>query len=234
VDLISAWLKGIILIILFATFMDLLLPSSSMQKYVKLVIGLIIIVTMLTPLLVILYGSDAVSVMDFLDWERGDAIVADAIAGVNQSMSVNFQDMTIEAVKQMTEQGLKDIVEFHGEYELVDLGLEVNGDIASNDIKITKLDVYVRKLIEQQVLASDNLNGDNINVIDNIDEVKLVEIGLISFDNNTNGDVSSNNEGLHTSSSLADIESANELKQIISKELQLSTKAISINIVEES
>jgi hypothetical protein len=189
---------------------------------------------MLTPLLVILYGSDAVSVMDFLDWERGDAIVADAIAGVNQSMSVNFQDMTIEAVKQMTEQGLKDIVEFHGEYELVDLGLEVNGDIASNDIKITKLDVYVRKLIEQQVLASDNLNGDNINVIDNIDEVKLVEIGLISFDNNTNGDVSSNNEGLHTSSSLADIESANELKQIISKELQLSTKAISINIVEES
>ena len=232
-DLISAWLKGIILIVLFATFMDLLLPSSSMQKYVKLVIGLIIIVTMLTPLLVIMYGSDAVSVIDFLDWQKGDAIVADAIADVNHSMSVNFQDMTLEAVKQMTEQGLKNIIGIQGEYELVDLSLEVNGDVASNDLEITKLDIYVRRQIEQPVLASDNLSNDNINAIDDIETVDLVEIDLL-FNNDTNDDTSSNSEALQTSSSLVDIEAANELKQIISKELQLSVKAISINIVEES
>jgi hypothetical protein len=204
-----------------------------MQKYVKLVIGLIIIVTMLTPLLVIMYGSDAVSVIDFLDWQKGDAIVADAIADVNHSMSVNLQDMTIEAVKQMTEQGLKNIIEIQGEYELVDLSLEVNGDVASNDLEITKLDIYVRRQIEQPVLASDNLSNNNINAIDDIETVDLVKIDL-SFNNDTNDDTSSNSEALHISSSLVDIEAANELKRIIGKELQLSVKAISINIVKES
>jgi len=174
-----------------------------------------------------------VSVIDFLDWKRGDAIVADAIADVNHSMSVNFQDMTLEAVKQMTEQGLKNIIGIQGEYELVDLSLEVNGDVASNDLEITKLDIYVRRQIEQPVLASDNLSNDNINAIDDIETVDLVEIDLL-FNNDTNDDTSSNSEALQTSSSLVDIEAANELKQIISKELQLSVKAISINIVEES
>ncbi|KXG11226.1 stage III sporulation protein AF [Anoxybacillus rupiensis] len=48
---ITEWVTNIILFILFATIIDLLLPSSSFQKYVKMVVGLILLLVMLSPLL---------------------------------------------------------------------------------------------------------------------------------------------------------------------------------------
>ncbi|WP_141604279.1 stage III sporulation protein AF [Terrilactibacillus laevilacticus] len=49
------WLKHVILIIFFAIILDMLLPAKAFQKYVKLVIGLVIIVSLLDPLLKILH-----------------------------------------------------------------------------------------------------------------------------------------------------------------------------------
>ncbi|WP_269432706.1 stage III sporulation protein AF [Effusibacillus lacus] len=46
----SSWLTQIVLILLFAVVMDLVVPSSSMRNYVKLVMGLVIMVTMLKPI----------------------------------------------------------------------------------------------------------------------------------------------------------------------------------------
>ncbi|WP_078545817.1 stage III sporulation protein AF [Litchfieldia alkalitelluris] len=51
---LTEWITNIILFILLATIIDMLLPNSSMQKYVKMVTGLILIVIILTPLFNIL------------------------------------------------------------------------------------------------------------------------------------------------------------------------------------
>ncbi|MBG9793536.1 stage III sporulation protein AF [Paenibacillus dendritiformis] len=47
----SQWLKEIIMVILLAAFIDLLLPNRSMQRYVKLMLSLIILLTLLSPVL---------------------------------------------------------------------------------------------------------------------------------------------------------------------------------------
>lgn len=44
------WLKQIILIILLAAFVDLLLPSQAMQRYVRTVVSLFLLLTLLTPI----------------------------------------------------------------------------------------------------------------------------------------------------------------------------------------
>ncbi|WLD91998.1 stage III sporulation protein AF [Alkalihalobacillus sp. AL-G] len=48
---IYEWITNIILIILLATILELLLPSSSFQKYIKVVIGLLLIIAILNPLI---------------------------------------------------------------------------------------------------------------------------------------------------------------------------------------
>ncbi|MBB5325256.1 stage III sporulation protein AF [Anoxybacillus tepidamans] len=48
---IIEWVTNIIMFILFAIIIELLLPSSSFQKYVKMVVGLILLLIMLSPLL---------------------------------------------------------------------------------------------------------------------------------------------------------------------------------------
>lgn len=54
IDILTNWLKEIILIVLLAVFLDLILPNSTLQRYVKLVMGLLILMTMLSPVLQLL------------------------------------------------------------------------------------------------------------------------------------------------------------------------------------
>lgn len=51
IETLSLWLQKIILLILIATFLDMLLPNSSMQRYVKLVMGLIILLSIIAPIM---------------------------------------------------------------------------------------------------------------------------------------------------------------------------------------
>jgi stage III sporulation protein AF len=57
IEFLSEWLRKIILLILLATFIDLLLPNSSMQRYVKLVIGLFVLLTILSPLFQVFHSE---------------------------------------------------------------------------------------------------------------------------------------------------------------------------------
>lgn len=50
-DWLAGWLKTVVMVIMLATFVDLLLPSNTMQRYVKTVLSLFILLTLLTPVL---------------------------------------------------------------------------------------------------------------------------------------------------------------------------------------
>ncbi|UCZ54602.1 stage III sporulation protein AF [Bacillus shivajii] len=50
-SIVTAWVTNIIILILFATVLELLLPNSKMQRYVKLVVGLMLLMVMLQPVL---------------------------------------------------------------------------------------------------------------------------------------------------------------------------------------
>jgi stage III sporulation protein AF len=47
---LSSWIKELILIILVAVFADLLLPSHALQRYVRTIIGLFILLVLLSPI----------------------------------------------------------------------------------------------------------------------------------------------------------------------------------------
>lgn len=51
---LTTWVTNIIVFILFAVVLDMLLPNSSMQKYTKLVVGLLLTAIFLTPILTLL------------------------------------------------------------------------------------------------------------------------------------------------------------------------------------
>lgn len=54
---LAEWLRGIIAVVLLASFIDLLLPNRSMQRYVRLVASLIILLTILSPIISLLKGD---------------------------------------------------------------------------------------------------------------------------------------------------------------------------------
>lgn len=50
-DYITSWISQIILLILMAVVLELLLPNSSMQRYVRMVVGLLLLLALLKPVL---------------------------------------------------------------------------------------------------------------------------------------------------------------------------------------
>lgn len=54
---LATWLKQIIAVVLLAGLIDLLLPNKTMQRYVRLVAGLIILLTLLSPIIRLLQGD---------------------------------------------------------------------------------------------------------------------------------------------------------------------------------
>ncbi|MFC4103834.1 stage III sporulation protein AF [Paenibacillus xanthanilyticus] len=56
-DWLAGWLRQIIAVVLLAGIVDLLLPNKAMQRYVRLVAGLIILLTILSPIMGVLQGD---------------------------------------------------------------------------------------------------------------------------------------------------------------------------------
>ncbi|MDT3427468.1 stage III sporulation protein AF [Paenibacillus forsythiae] len=56
---LGGWLREIILIVLLATFVELLLPSKSMERYARLVLSLLVLLTLLSPVVSLLKGNAA-------------------------------------------------------------------------------------------------------------------------------------------------------------------------------
>ncbi|NEZ41613.1 stage III sporulation protein AF [Paenibacillus alvei] len=81
---LSQWMKEIIMIIMLATFIDLLLPNRSMQRYVKLMLSLIILLTLLSPVLKLFDAKLA----DQLASEWSSSLSSSLIAERDQTASI--------------------------------------------------------------------------------------------------------------------------------------------------
>lgn len=56
---LGGWLRELILVVLMAAFVEMLLPSKSMERYARLVLSLLVLLTMLSPIVSLLKGDAA-------------------------------------------------------------------------------------------------------------------------------------------------------------------------------
>jgi len=82
---LSDWLRDIIAVILLAVFVELLLPNKAMQRYARLVVGLFILLTILSPILKLIQ-SDIGAKLDegMKNWSKSAMTVETRMNGLNQ------------------------------------------------------------------------------------------------------------------------------------------------------
>lgn len=102
------WLKQIILLVLIATFLDMLLPSNAMEKYVKLVMGLLILMAILSPIFKLLSENLNLTELAFLDGSK--AVVAmpemKSLADINEQTS-QLKKKQDQVIQQKTEESME-------------------------------------------------------------------------------------------------------------------------------
>lgn len=98
---LASWLKSIILIIMLATFVDILLPNQTMQRYVKTVMSLFILLTLLQPVLTLFQKNASIDRM----LSEANAMFTGAsvpVLGVLQGGSADMQ--TVGSIERQAEQ----------------------------------------------------------------------------------------------------------------------------------
>ncbi|MDQ8735560.1 stage III sporulation protein AF [Paenibacillus sp. LHD-38] len=107
---LSDWLRDIIAVILLAVFVELLLPNRAMQRYARLVIGLFILLTILSPILKLIQ-SDIGGKLDegMENWSKSAMAGENQMAGlsqINRDAEAMSEKRSIEAAK-LTERTLE-------------------------------------------------------------------------------------------------------------------------------
>jgi len=186
---LSAWLKTVIIVILFAAFVDLLLPSSKMQRYVKTVLSLFILLTLLSPVLELLRGNWNVEKL-LADAEREQAAAAAEVLGRGggSASDVSLQAVAREGDRlkqsgdkltaQLAEKQIADAmgkeIERETEYE----ALRIEVQTATNDTGqpfVSSVDVLLRDKHYQVSPSPEPQNGKASQASKPVAQVKPIE-----------------------------------------------------------
>ncbi|WP_339319706.1 stage III sporulation protein AF [Paenibacillus sp. FSL R10-2734] len=144
------WLREIILVVLLASFVELLLPSKSMERYARLVLSLLILLTMLSPIVSLLKG-DAISELSiamerqekegglFTGGGNGDTSLEQILAD-GQKLAQGRQDQSLKlAAEEVAEQMREQIISETGKRGVnvtVTLGMGKSGGTGNEDIPV--------------------------------------------------------------------------------------------------
>lgn len=57
---LTEWVRRLVLLVIVASFLELLAPENALKRYVRLAVGLLVLTAVLTPLLTLVRGEDVV------------------------------------------------------------------------------------------------------------------------------------------------------------------------------
>ncbi|MCA0990995.1 MULTISPECIES: stage III sporulation protein AF [Guptibacillus] len=147
---ITGWITNIIVLILLATVLELLLPNSNMQRYVKMVIGLMLMAVILSPILTI-FTKDFDSMLrsaaltDMTPDVRMENQIESKKSEIQASNAAYIEEQMAVQMKSQVEKELRD--QFN--LEITHVGLELKD--AEGEKNIEQIAVTVSKVVEKDV-----------------------------------------------------------------------------------
>lgn len=222
---IGDWLREIVLVILLAAFIDLMLPNSTMQRYVKVVISLFVLLTILSPIIQ-LFKSD----LDFVDWQD-QAVEMDTIQPLDdimekgKKMRMNNEENSIQYVESQMENMMKAELEteFPGKIRKVGVTTEINAE--KNTLEIHKVEVTLISDEEQNAEGSSSENS--------VKSIEPVEPVVIDIKVNPIEDSDSDNSN-DQQTDITENQVKNQVSHFLEKNWSVSAKQLLIIYEEKS
>ena len=106
-DSLTRWIRDIVLLVLYITFLEMLVPSGTMRKYVKLATGLIIIFAMLHPILNMLGGGFDLENINIIETLSPSNSLVDHITTIGQEVRERGEGIVLKTSITKTEEKVK-------------------------------------------------------------------------------------------------------------------------------
>lgn len=165
INWITNWAEAIIIAVVIATIIEMILPEGNCKKYIKVVIGVYILFTIISPVITKFTGK-TVSVSDLIDLSKYVDEVKEKEKSQNllaQNNETNIKDMYISNLKTDIKSKLK------GKgYTTQNINLDVSND---ENYTLNKIYLSVSKIDENE--KADNTQTNEISKIETVNEVNV-------------------------------------------------------------
>ncbi|WP_078552920.1 stage III sporulation protein AF [Bacillus alkalicellulosilyticus] len=164
---LTEWITNIILLILLATIVELLLPNSSMQRYVKMVVGLLLLVMLLNPILSV-FSKDVNELIPLLnEHQTSESSLQNSIELKKIEIEMGQRAYISEQVAvQMKRQVEEELIE-RFDVKAKDITLEID-EVSGHSDEVDVKEVSIHLAKETEELANE----------DTIETVAVVRIDI--------------------------------------------------------
>ena len=165
INWITNWAEAIIIAVVIATIIEMILPEGNCKKYIKVVIGVYILFTIISPVITKFTGK-TVSISDLIDLSKYVEEVKEKEKSQNllaQNNETNIKDMYISNLKTDIKSKLK------GKgYIVQQINLDVSND---ENYTLNKIYLSVSKIDENE--NDENTQTNEVNKIETVNEINV-------------------------------------------------------------
>lgn len=162
IDFLSSWGQGIIVAVIIGTIIEMILPEGSSKKYIKVVIGIYILFTIISPFIQKFSGSK-LSAENLLNTEKYEKMMAKG----RNTISQKIEDNNSRTIKDIYTENLKTDIKA----KLKEKGYEAE----SIYLRVSDDGNYTIEKLQIKLLAMENKNNGNT-------ETKKVEINSVNVE----------------------------------------------------
>lgn len=168
------WILNITAVVIFITIIELIFPNSSMKKYIKMIVGLLVILVIINPMLEIIDGK----------FQLEEDIFKASSSIQKQELVLNVKQLKgaqkkqiISVYKDRMEKYIKDQIEFNNTIHVlnIDATIEENFD-DENFGNIKKIAIVLseskKQLLKEGIQPVSNVN---IHINENTKNIKITE-----------------------------------------------------------
>lgn len=218
IEFLSSWAKSLGLAIVIISILEMLLPNNKTKKYIRMVMGIYVIFTMISPLI----DNKEMFNVNNIDFEEYSTVQTISTTVDQTSMDKRIQELYAEELE-------KDITKKIQEKGYLVSTCKVNAQMSDNEdeTKISKIRLKVEKIeVEESKIEENNADTDEKDTIESkivtqIQKIKPIDISInnekVKTKNNTEQKVKIGN---------ADIQN---IKKFLIEEYGVSEKCLEIN-----
>ena len=168
IEWLNEWAQGIIVAVIIATIIELILPKGNSKKYVKVIVGIYILFTIISPVIAKVKGNE-LNVNEILDTKKFEKELEKSNSKISEKLESNnsrsikdiyVSNLTTDIKNKLKEKG----------YNVVSSSINVKDD---KNYTIEEINLDVNKIENEQ--ADNQENEQEVNRIEsiNIEKVKI-------------------------------------------------------------
>lgn len=220
IEWISNWAGGIIVAVVIGTIIEMILPEGNSKKYIKMVIGVYILFTIVSPVITKFTGnsmqvSDVLDIDQYIEEAKNSVEVHNTLVENNEQ---NIREMYISGI----EDDMKAKLEAKG-YLVKNIELGISSD---DTYTINTIRLEIEKVKDEEV--NNEIDDDNSKDNKNIEKVEKIEKVNIDSDNSLNNTESTNEEKDTNQTDLSNKE-VTDIKEYLSSVYEVNEDNITIN-----